>query len=111
MAIIERDATKPAAQTRDLALEGGMVGLEKEKPAFLDFAIRWRATGKVERLAVKSRGRTEFGGRRAGIERGARWIAIDVDDGARNRRADDRRVEAADKIIEVFDAPVGVLAG
>ena len=48
--------------------------------------------------------------RLTGIERSAAWIAIDVDDRAREPCSHQCRAEGRDKIVELIEPPIGVLA-
>ena len=110
MRVEQRHAREVLAQAHDLGMERVVIGLEGEPQAVGGARFVGRLARTVERLAVEGSGRTEFGRRLAGIERGAAGIAIDVDDRARERRANERRIQRLDEIVEFVQPPVGVLA-
>ena len=87
-----------------------MIGIEVKAAALGDFKRVWRQPRAIKRRAVEGCGRDEFRCRLTGIERSAARIAIDVDDRARKPRAQQRRAERRDKIIELVEAPIRVLA-
>ena len=96
MRVVERRSRGwTAPQPRDLGGERGVIGLEIEPPPLGDLCVVGRFALAIERLAVEGRRRAELGRRLAGIERRAGRIAVDVDERARQRRADDRRAERA----------------
>ena len=110
MGVEQRDALMLLAQASDLAGERRMVGIEVKTPPLGDFGRVRRAARPIERLAVEGRGWDEFRRRLTGIERGAARIAIDVDDRAREPRAHQCRAERRDKVVELVEPPIGVLA-
>ena len=68
-------------------------------PAECHLILRRLPAGVVERLAVEGGGRAQFGRCQAGVQRGSRRIAIDVDDRSRKARAEDRGPELRGKVI------------
>ena len=87
-----------------------MIGIEVKAAALGDFKRVRRQPRAIERLAVEGCGRDEFRRRLTGIERSAARIAIDVDDRARKPRAQQRRAERRDEIVELVEPPIRVLA-
>src|ERR1700677_333057 len=110
MGVEERDVLMLLAQARDLAGERRVIGIQVKTPAVCDVGRVRRLARAIERLAVKGRCRAEFRRRLTRIERGAAWIAIDVDDRAREPRPYQCRAERRDEIVERVEPPIGVLA-
>ena len=109
MGVEQHDAREALTKPRDLVRERLVIGIEGEQHPLGDLCVVGRIAMPIERLAVESRGWAELGRRLAGIERGAGGITIDIDDRARDRRANDRRVERVDEVVELVEPPVGVL--
>src|ERR1700677_1536165 len=131
MGVEERDVLMLLAQARDLAGERRVIGIEVKTPAVCDVGrvrrlaqaierlagagpggarVRRRLAQAIERLAVEGRGRAEFRRRLTRIERSAAWIAIDVDDRARQLGSHQCRAERLDEIVERVEPPIRVLA-
>src|ERR1700679_357607 len=98
------------AEARDLAGERRVIGIEVKTAPLGDFSCVRRVDRAIERLAIKGRGRDEFRGRLTRIERSSAWIAIGVDDRARQPRAHNSRAERLDKVVERVEPPIRVLA-
>src|ERR1700677_1643790 len=94
----------------DLAGERRVIGIEVKTPAVCDVGRVRRLARAIERLAVEGRGRAEFRRRLTRIERSAAWIAIDVDDRARQLGSHQCRAERLDEIVERVEPPVRILA-
>src|ERR1700679_3167596 len=109
MGVEQHDFAMKAAQARDLGRDGGVIGVEEARAARYDL-IRIRRVGFIQWLAIETGGGTKLSGRLSGIERLARRIAVDVDGGARDRRADRRRAQHSREIVELLDMPIRVLA-
>src|SRR5580692_11496913 len=87
-----------------------MVGVEIKAPAFGDFSRVRGVARAIQWLALEGRGRDELRRRLTGIERYAAWVATDVDDRARELCPHQRRAERRDKVVELIEPPIRVLA-
>jgi hypothetical protein len=95
MRVIEHHAMA-GAQAGDFGFERGVIGIEPARTAAGDLGLVRHRTC-IERLTIKGRGRAQFGRRLPRIERGARRIAVAIDDRARNARGDQCRARSAAK--------------
>ncbi len=107
---VQHDRPVLSPQPADFGGEGLVIGGKPSPPAFGDLVLGRLLAAPVERLAVEGGGRAKLSGRLAGIEGGAAGVAIDVDYGARHRRAHQGRSHFAGEVIEPVDPPVGILA-
>src|ERR1700733_11560174 len=110
MGVEQSHALMLLAETRDLAGERCVIGIEVKAPTLGDVDRVRRLARAIERLAVKGRCRAGVRRRLTRIERSAAWIAIDVDDRAREPRPHQCRAERRDKIVKRIKPPIGVLA-
>ena len=110
MAIVQHHHRMASSQPGDFARERAVVGLVVFGTALRDGACVRRRMRMIQGVTVEARGRTELGRRLTGVERGARRVAIHVDDGARDRGANSGRTQCVREIIEFINPPVGVAA-
>src|SRR3546814_3818687 len=100
MGVVEQDAAMEGAQPRDLGGQRPVIGLEERPLAPRDLARIGRGA-PIERVAVEGRRGAQFGRRLPRIERGARRVAVHVDDAARDAGRHRRRAEIADESIKL----------
>ncbi len=80
MAVIEQGHPVLGQGPLDLFLKGRMVGIEEGPAALLDLLLARLLAVEIEGIAVEGGGGAQARGRLAGIERGARGVAVHVDD-------------------------------
>ncbi len=108
VAVVEQGIAVRGLHPRDLVGERPVVGVEAGAAALLDLVRVWLLALAVERLAGEGGGRAQARRGLARVERGARRVAVDVDDVAGEDGLDGRRRQILREGVEAVDVPVGV---
>ena len=98
-----------AAQSLQFGRDRRVIGFEPGLAAAFDLG-RVRARVGVQRLAIEGGGRAQLGGRHAGVERLARWVAVAVDHAAADAGANGGGAQLAREGIKLGDVPIGIAA-
>src|SRR5262249_34116577 len=103
MTVIQHNVGIVRPQALYRSSNSGMVGIKERAATHSDLGCIGQQASSVQRLAVERRGRTRLRCGLSRVERSARWIAIAIDDRARDGGANDRCAEGRCKVVEAID--------